>query len=273
MEAPQALSPPPSIIRTAVQFPVTHPEGSSVKDQQRLSHTASSIIRTALQFLVSHPEGSCVEGQQWLSHPALNYPHGGSVPVSHPEGSCVEAPQALSHPAVNYPDGGPVPRQPSEGQLRGSSAKAVAPALNYPDGGSVPRQLSGGQLRGSSGIKERPRLLWGVAVSVRGGYLLFHFRSIIGVVRFNFSVRNGKRWSPDAIATLVRLSVARFRASLYKVKRAHGSEDSGALKKLYSTSLRLRPVFAGMEAARLSSFRSIACLLLGDLRPGKGLGD
>ena len=36
-----------------------------------------------------------------------------------------------------------------------------------------------------------------------GGYLLFHFRSIIGVVRFNFSVRNGKRWSPHAIATLV----------------------------------------------------------------------
>jgi len=26
-------------------------------------------------------------------------------------------------------------------------------------------------------------------------------RSTIGVVRFNFSVRDGKRWSPDAIAT------------------------------------------------------------------------
>ena len=45
----------------------------------------------------------------------------------------------------------------------------------------------GGCLRGSRG----------------GGYLLFHFRSIIGVARFNFSVRNGKRWSPCAIATLV----------------------------------------------------------------------
>ena len=32
-----------------------------------------------------------------------------------------------------------------------------------------------------------------------GGYLLSHFRSIIGVVRFNFSVRNGKRWNPHAI--------------------------------------------------------------------------
>ena len=38
-----------------------------------------------------------------------------------------------------------------------------------------------------------------------GGYLLSHFRSIIGVARFNFSVRNGKRWSPCAMATLISL--------------------------------------------------------------------
>ena len=35
-----------------------------------------------------------------------------------------------------------------------------------------------------------------------GGYLLSHFRSTIGVMRFNFSVRNGKRWIPHAITTL-----------------------------------------------------------------------
>ena len=35
-----------------------------------------------------------------------------------------------------------------------------------------------------------------------GGYLLSHFRSTIGVVRLNFSVRNGKRWIPHAITTL-----------------------------------------------------------------------
>ena len=29
-----------------------------------------------------------------------------------------------------------------------------------------------------------------------GDYLLSHFRSTIGVVRLNFSVRNGKRWDP-----------------------------------------------------------------------------
>ena len=39
-----------------------------------------------------------------------------------------------------------------------------------------------------------------------GGDLLSHFRSTIGAVRFNFSVRNGKRWSPHAIAALVSLS-------------------------------------------------------------------
>ena len=35
-----------------------------------------------------------------------------------------------------------------------------------------------------------------------GGYLLSHFRSTIGVVRLNFSVRNGKRWNPHAMAAL-----------------------------------------------------------------------
>ena len=28
-------------------------------------------------------------------------------------------------------------------------------------------------------------------------------RSTIGVIRLNFSVRNGKRWNPNAIATLI----------------------------------------------------------------------
>ena len=41
---------------------------------------------------------------------------------------------------------------------------------------------------------------------VRGGYLLSHFRSTIGVTRLNFSVRNGKRWDPRAMTTLVSFS-------------------------------------------------------------------
>ena len=37
-----------------------------------------------------------------------------------------------------------------------------------------------------------------------GGYLLSHLAgSTIDVVRLNFSVRNGKRWNPDPITTLV----------------------------------------------------------------------
>ena len=39
-----------------------------------------------------------------------------------------------------------------------------------------------------------------------GGYILSHFRSTIGVVRLNFSVRNGKRWDPHAITTLLPFS-------------------------------------------------------------------
>ena len=39
-----------------------------------------------------------------------------------------------------------------------------------------------------------------------GSDLLSHFRSTIGAVRFNFSVRNGKRWNPHAITTLVLFS-------------------------------------------------------------------
>ena len=38
-------------------------------------------------------------------------------------------------------------------------------------------------------------------LNLRGGYLLSHFRSTIGVVRLNFSVRNGKRWDPHAMTT------------------------------------------------------------------------
>ena len=49
--------------------------------------------------------------------------------------------------------------------------------------------------------QEDPRLL--LSPLLGGDYLLSHFRSTIGVVRLNFSVRNGKRWDPHAIITLV----------------------------------------------------------------------
>ena len=40
----------------------------------------------------------------------------------------------------------------------------------------------------------------------RGGDLLSHFRSTIGVAGFNFSVRNGKRWIPRAVTAFVTCS-------------------------------------------------------------------
>ena len=43
-----------------------------------------------------------------------------------------------------------------------------------------------------------------ISLRLKGGdYLLFRFRSTIGVIRFNFSVRNGKRWSPYAVFALI----------------------------------------------------------------------
>ena len=54
-----------------------------------------------------------------------------------------------------------------------------------------------------------------------GGDLLSHFRSTIGAVRFNFSVRNGKRWNPHAITTLVSFSPLCVRC--VKVKVISGS--------------------------------------------------
>ena len=36
-----------------------------------------------------------------------------------------------------------------------------------------------------------------------GGYLLSHLRSTIGAGGLNFSVRDGKRWDPATIATLM----------------------------------------------------------------------
>ena len=43
-----------------------------------------------------------------------------------------------------------------------------------------------------------------------GGDLLSHFRSTIGAMRLNFSVRDGKRWSPHAIAALMSSGKTRW---------------------------------------------------------------
>ena len=78
---------------------------------------------------------------------------------------------------------------------------------------------------------------------IGGGYLLFHFRSIIGVVRFNFSVRNGKRWSPHAMATLVSLQ---HLAMPYKVKKECRKQRLFAVHSSFhfKTANKLAPVLS-----------------------------
>ena len=48
---------------------------------------------------------------------------------------------------------------------------------------------------------------------IGGGYLLSHFRSTIGAAGFNFSVRNGKRWNPRAMAALISLKKEHYTGS------------------------------------------------------------
>ena len=54
-----------------------------------------------------------------------------------------------------------------------------------------------------SAKKKKPPVISHRRLLEGGGYLLSRCRSTIGVIRFNFSVRNGKRWSPYAIFTLI----------------------------------------------------------------------
>ena len=84
--------------------------------------------------------------------------------------------------------------------------------------------------------QEDPRLL--LSPLLRGDYLLSHFRSTIGVVRLNFSVRNGKRWNPHAIITLVSFSrpAELFRSSWpVMVKKSCDGNAGFSCEKLLET--------------------------------------
>ena len=65
-----------------------------------------------------------------------------------------------------------------------------------------------------------------------GGYLLSHFRSTIGVAGFNFSVRNGKRWNPRAITTLIFVFSVSLRRRVIRSERT-GSSWSRRLEAEY----------------------------------------
>ena len=111
--------------------------------------------------------------------------------------------------------------------------------------------------------KKNPEGQLAFRARIGGGYLLFHFRSIIGVVRFNFSVRNGKRWSPHAMATLVSLQ---HLAMPYKVKKECRKQRRSAVHSSFylKTANKLAPVLslksAGCAASSLPPSRR-ACAL------------
>ncbi len=93
------------------------------------------------------------------------------------------------------------------GSNRHLSQHPPGPTFTRP-GASLARRLCRDHRRGE-GAPQGERLYMqkkasDLSEALQGGdYLLSRFRSTIGVIRFNFSVRNGKRWSPYALITLI----------------------------------------------------------------------
>ena len=91
-----------------------------------------------------------------------------------------------------YGNIGPVPHwYVPHTQTRHSEARYCGVAIGLPPQGNQPP--AGGYKQKAPGIAPR---------GLGGDDLLSHFRSTIGAVRLNFSVRNGKRWIPHAVVTL-----------------------------------------------------------------------
>ena len=98
------------------------------------------------------------------------------------------------------------------------------------------------------GYKKRERQI-ALSLSVGGGYLLSHFRSTIGVVRLNFSVRNGKRWDPHAITTLVRFQYACHFCGVAPVIRLKEISGNAGLNPLLEQASRIRAPSALRKAS------------------------
>ena len=109
--------------------------------------------------------------------------------------------------------------------------------------------------------KERdPRSCVTRSLSLGGDYLLSHFRSTIGVVRLNFSVRNGKRWDPHAIITLVYVSslsgkrALRREAGDAKEAMTRGTVEERKNLEREPESTARRPSLSAAGAAALLDF-------------------
>ena len=102
-----------------------------------------------------------------------------------------------------------------------------------------------------------------------GGYLLSHFRSTIGVVRLNFSVRNGKRWSPHAITTLISSRNARSMSQSSLLSLFRPSRHSFSCVLSFFSAGWLPESFRVISIARLNAsprlhLRPIDVLVLND---------
>ena len=82
-------------------------------------------------------------------------------------------------------------------RFRAALCPGFGAALYHSAGGKGKK----GKRERKKGIKKREPGDFSSSSPLGGDYLLSHFRSTIGVVRLNFSVRNGKRWDPHAIIT------------------------------------------------------------------------
>ncbi len=108
-----------------------------------------------------------------------------------------------------------------------------------------------------------PGTLSDPGASEGGGYLLSRFRSTIGATGFNFSVRNGKRWGPRAVAAL----------AFSFVRRASPREGAAPLwgerKPLRNQE---RPRADGARLLRRRESPRIRLFFFSGVSPGKGSG-
>ena len=90
--------------------------------------------------------------------------------------------------------------------------------------------------------KRKPRRLVSAPglLSEGGGDLLSRFRSTIGAARLNFSVRDGKRWDPRAMAALVFFYRAASRGRRYALKKGR-DRKRGNLESLSERTGRRAP--------------------------------
>ena len=84
----------------------------------------------------------------------------------------------------------------------------------------------------------KPRQLVLSRLLLSGGCLLSHLRSTIGVTGLNFSVRNGKRWIPGAITTLISRQSSLYTVTFNIIERFSLTRFIDASRLIQFFSLR-----------------------------------